>query len=203
MSGMLKKAYGHNQGEEAVNFYDEWADSYDDELAAGGYASPRRCAEALIDVGADPALPILDIGCGTGVSGQALRKAGFAVIDGIDPSSEMLERAKPKAIYRDLAQIDPMEPLSAEDGTYQNTLAAGVLSPGLAPPEAFDQIFAFLPTGGRLAFSLNDHAVADGAHLGRMTELIDSGLVVLEFKEYGDHIPGNHMKSFVYVLKKR
>ena len=84
-----------------------------------------------------------------------------------------------------------------------NAIAAGVLSPGLAPPEALDQIFEMLPRDGRLAFSLNDHAISDGAHLGRLNELIDGGWAALDFKEYGDHIPGNDMKSYVYVLRKQ
>lgn len=201
--GKLEKAYGHKPGAEAVDFYDDWADSYDEELGAKGYVTPQRCAEALIAMGADPAQPILDIGCGTGVSGAALAAAGFTAIDGVDPSPEMLARARDKSIYRAVREIDPLAPLVAPEGAYVNAMAAGVLSPGLAPPEALDQIFEFLPAGGRLAFSLNDHAISDGAHLGRMTEIIDGGWVVLEFKEYGDHIPGTDLKSYVYVLRKR
>ncbi len=202
MSGMVKNAYGHNPGAEAVKFYDQWADSYDEELGSLGYVTPKRCADALIGLGADCARPVLDIGCGTGVSGAALQSAGFLIVDGYDPSSEMLERAKSKEIYRSLIEIDPLSPLEAPEGAYANAVAAGVLSPGLAPPEALDQIIAFLPVGGRLAFSLNDHAISDGAHIGRLNEIVDCGLVALEFKEYGDHIPGNDMKSYVYVLIK-
>lgn len=200
--GKVKDAYGHKAGQEAVDFYDDWADSYDDELTSLGYVTPTRCAEALIDVGADPGQPILDIGCGTGVSGAALRAAGFSVIDGVDPSPEMLVRARMKNIYRSVAEIDPLAPLTAPTGAYANAMAAGVLSPGLAPPEALDQILELLPRDGRLAFSLNDHAIKDGAHIGRLNDLIDGGWGYLEFKEYGAHIPGNDMKSYVYVLRK-
>lgn len=200
--GKVKDAYGHKSGSEAVEFYDDWADSYDDELGALGYVTPKRCAEALIGVGADPAAPILDIGCGTGVSGAALAAAGFTVIDGVDPSAEMLARARRKGIYRSLEEIDPSASLTAPEGAYANAMAAGVLSPGLAPPEALDQILELLPRDGRLVFSLNDHAIRDGAHVGRLNDLIDGGWAYLEFKEYGDHIPGNDMKSFVYVLRK-
>ena len=201
--GKVKDAYGHKSGAEAVEFYDDWADSYDEELSSLGYVTPKRCAEALIKVGADPSQPILDIGCGTGVSGAALKAAGFAVIDGVDPSPEMLAKAGPKGVYRSLEEIDPEAPLTAPAGAYANAMAAGVLSPGLAPPEALDQILELLPRGGRLAFSLNDHAIADGAHVGRLNDLIDGGWAFLEFKEYGEHIPGNDMKSYVYVLQKQ
>jgi predicted TPR repeat methyltransferase len=203
MAGKLDHAYGGMAEGGAVEFYDDWAESYDDELGSQGYVTPKRCAEALIAMGADPAQPILDVGCGTGVSGAALAAAGFDVIDGVDPSAEMLARARGKDIYRAVREIDRAAPLVAPDSAYHNAVAAGVLSPDLAPPEALDQILEFLPVGGRLAFSLNDHAIADGAHLGRMSEIIDGGWADLEFKEYGDHIPGTGLKAYVYVLRKR
>ncbi len=203
MVGKLEHAYDGMGEAGAVGFYDDWAESYDEELGSNGYVTPKRCAQALIAMGADPAQPILDIGCGTGVSGAALAEAGFEVIDGVDPSPEMLTRARAKDIYRTVREIDPDAPLVAPDGAYNNAVAAGVLSPGLAPPEALDQILEFLPVGGRLAFSLNDHAIADGAHLGRMTEIIDGGWAELEFKKYGAHIPGTGLKAYVYVLRKR
>ena len=203
MSGFLDKAYGHKPGDEARELYDDWADTYDDEVRGKGYATPFRCAEALADLVDDYTAPVLDIGCGTGLSGLALRGAGFSVIDGVDPSREMLKHANTKSVYRDLSLIDAAAPLKMPPGAYVNAMAAGVLSPGLAPPEAFDQIFDFLPRDGRLSFSLNDHAIADGAHEGRLREIIDAGLVELEFKEYGDHLPGKDMRSYVYVLRKR
>ncbi|MEM7268387.1 MAG: methyltransferase domain-containing protein [Pseudomonadota bacterium] len=203
MAKMLHKAYAHKQGDEAVALYDKWADDYDAEVLGHGYASPLRCAEALAELADDLSAPLLDIGCGTGISGMALKGAGFSVIDGVDPSPEMLEQAKPKGVYRSLLTIDPLAPLEMPDGAYANAAAIGVLSPGLAPPESFDQIMAFLPKGGRLVFSLNDHAVEDGAHLGRLREITDAGLCAIDFKDYGDHMPGNEgMKSWVYVLRK-
>ena len=77
------------------------------------------------------------------------------------------------------------------------------MSPGLAPPEAMDQIMDMLPEGGLFCFSLNDHAMKDGAHYGRLNAHIDAGGAELVFKEYGDHIPGNDMKAWVFVVKKR
>ena len=39
MTGMMKNVYGHKPGDEAVQFYDEWADTYDDEVEGKGYGS--------------------------------------------------------------------------------------------------------------------------------------------------------------------
>lgn len=198
----LDKAYDHGAGEEAQRFYDAWAEGYDEEIAENGYATPRRCAEALAAAGAAADDAILDIGCGTGLAGLALREAGFAVVDGVDLSPEMLRRAEARGVYRALTPIAPEAPLEAPEDAYRAAVACGVLSPGLAPPEAFDQILAFLPAGGHLAFSLNDHAVDDGAHLRRLTEIVDAGAAILISKDHGDHLPKIGMKSWVYVLRK-
>lgn len=45
---------------------------------------------------------IIDIGCGTGLSGQETILKGFDNIDGSDFSKKMLEQAKLKKIYRSL-----------------------------------------------------------------------------------------------------
>ena len=198
----LNSAYGHASGEEARAFYDEWAASYDDELSEGGYITPARCAAALAGASRDADRPILDLGCGTGLSGVALQRAGFSVVDGWDPSPEMLRRAETRQVYRVLRQIDPLAQLTAPPSAYAAVNAAGVMSPGLAPPETFDAILGFLPKDGLIAFSLNDHAMEDGAHHARLMEIVDTGAGRLLFKEYGDHIPGTGLKAWVFVLQK-
>lgn len=202
MTKFLDRAYDDNAPNQQ-ELYADWAATYEDEMGDNGYATPPRCAAALAEFAADHNQPVIDIGCGTGLSGAALRAAGFPVVDGWDPSGEMLAGAKLKGIYRALIQTDPTAPFEAPDGTYANAMAAGVLSPGLAPPESFDQVLAFLPVGGCFAFSLNDHAIEDGAHVGRINELLEGCVCDLMFREYGEHMPGNDMKSWVYVLRKR
>lgn len=199
----LNYAYNHGRGEEAVAFYDSWATTYDDELTSGNYQTPARCAAALANAMDDITLPVLDFGCGTGLSGKALAAAGFTTIDGWDPSPKMLARAERRNEYRVLRQIDPDRPLFAPENTYAGVNAAGVLSPGLAPPETFDQLLDFLPIGGCIAFSLNDHAIENGEHEEHLDDLFKRGIVRLTFREYGEHIPGTGLKAWVFVITKR
>jgi len=42
----------------------------------------------------------MDLACGTGISGLALKAAGFTCIDGYDFVQAMLDRAAAKGIYR-------------------------------------------------------------------------------------------------------
>ena len=42
----------------------------------------------------------MDVGAGTGLSGEAMRKAGFSgTIDALEPSQKMFEKAREKNIY--------------------------------------------------------------------------------------------------------
>ncbi len=195
MIGFLGRAYDLSSTQETRALYDEWADGYDAEVAENGYATPARCAEALARH-APLIEPVLDIGCGTGLSGVALRARGFGAIDGVDPSPGMIARAEATGAYRTLRRIDPDEPF--EPGAYRAIAAVGVVGTGAAPPELFDRAWAALPDGGLLCLSLNDHALAIPDFTSRIEPRRDRVL----FEEYGPHLPGIGMMSRVYVLRK-
>lgn len=200
--GFLKDTYSLDTPEATQDHYDRWASTYEAEVAENGYATPGRVAAALFQQMPEPGTPILDFGCGTGLSGLALRKAGFQVIDGADPSPEMLDGAREKQVYRDLIGFDITDPAPVKAGKYRAIAAIGVIGAGAAPPETLDMLIGALPRGGLLAFSYNDHALADPAFTGRLNDWIDSGAARLLSREYGPHLPGLDMKSDVYVIEK-
>lgn len=202
MNGFLDKAYGARDAESTRQLYDDWAASYEAEVANNGYATPGRCAEALAANMSDLGAPILDFGCGTGLSGLALRLAGFSTIDGLDLSADMLTVARTKNLYRKLHQIDAGDPLSHTQGDYAAIAAIGVIGAGAAPISVFDTLMDGLATGGRLVFSFNDHALEDPANEGKLQDWLDSYRAALLFKGYGDHLPGINLKSNVYIIEK-
>jgi predicted TPR repeat methyltransferase len=200
----LSKAYGLEGAEATQGFYAGWAETYEEEVRCNGYATPARCAAALISAGADKTAPLLDLGCGTGLSGEAFREAGFSIIDGTDFSEPMLAFAGRKpGLYRKLTLGDLNNPIPAEPGEYANIAAVGVFSPGHAPAATIDKVLALLPKGGCFVFSLNDHAMQDRSYQGRVCELVDTGWAELLHKEYGPHLPGIGMKSTIYVIRRR
>ena len=199
----LNRAYTVKTPEESKELYQGWAEGYEAEVAENGYISPQRCAEALAKHAASPWAPIMDLGCGTGISGLALKAAGFECIDGYDFSQAMLDQAAPKKIYRSLNIADMSKPLEISEGIYENAAAIGCITPEYMPATVLDEILSKLPQGGCQVFSVNDRSAADGSILGRINTLIDCGVAELVFKEHGDHMPGIGLKSTVYVLKKR
>ncbi|MEX0348490.1 MAG: class I SAM-dependent methyltransferase [Paracoccaceae bacterium] len=198
----LDKTYGLGSAEETLDHYDRWAASYEAEVGENGYATPGRVADALWSKMPEPQTPILDFGCGTGLSGLALRRAGFDIIDGMDPSPEMLEGARAKSAYRALDVLDIDDPTPVAKGAYGAITAIGVLGTGAAPPATFDLLIGALDRGGMLAFSYNDHALADRGFTGKLNEWVDCGAARLLFREYGPHLPGLNMGADVYVLEK-
>ncbi|MEM9498015.1 MAG: class I SAM-dependent methyltransferase [Pseudomonadota bacterium] len=197
----LDRAYGTNAPDTVRDFYDDWAASYDAEVAENGYVTPRRVAAALASyVRADA--PLLDYGCGTGLSGLALRAAGFTVVDGLDPSGEMLTIARQKNIYRDLGRVDLDAPAPIPADTYDAIACIGVISTGAAPPDTLHMVMTALRKGGHLGLSFNDHALADPAYEAALCQWLDTGAACLLFKEYGDHLPGQDLKSNVYIVEK-
>ena len=200
MTEFLDKAYQARDAASTRALYDDWAASYEAEVAENGYATPARCAEALKAHVDDLTAPVLDFGCGTGLSGLALKLAGFAQIDGVDLSAEMLEGARAKDVYRTLTQIEAGAPLPQTG--YTAMAAIGVIGAGAAPIDVLHTLMRALPAGGKLVFSFNDHALEDPANEAGIAEWTDCGAARLVFKEYGDHLPGIGLKSNVYVLEK-
>ncbi|MDH3705212.1 MAG: methyltransferase domain-containing protein [Acidimicrobiia bacterium] len=202
--GFLQRTYGLDTPDQVEQHYREWATTYEQELLDNGYASPARCARALAATVADRSAPLLDAGCGTGLSGLALRDAGFTTIDGYDFSPEMLALAADKtSVYRSLGTVDLSRPLPVEAGSYANACAAGVVHPGHAPVEAIGFVIDVLPTGGCFALSLSDHALTVPEFPGAVDEVVASGRADLVSDGYGPHLPGIDLGSRIIVLRRR
>ncbi len=193
------KVYQLGDAEETRDFYDEWSGQYDADVTGAGYATPARAARALASQLADKSVPILDFGCGTGMSGAALRREGFTTIDGLDPSAEMLAGAREKAIYRRLGQIEPGSALPAG---YAAICAIGVIGCGAAPVEVFDDIMAALSPGALFTLSYNDHALEVPEYLAKLESYTAAGKARLLVEDYGPHLPKLGTNSKVYVLQK-
>lgn len=188
---------GHTQG-----LYKDWAQTYDDEITANGYASPRRTAQALVSSGAKLNAPLLDIGCGTGVSGLFLREAGFTELHGSDFSPDMLKIAEDKKIYKRMYNADLHQPFEFVSTTYSTKAAIGVLAPGHAEPEIIQTVVDLLPEQGLFGFSMNDHTLDNPGYEAEISRLVNSQTIRIRWRDYGDHLPKIDLQSMIVVLEK-
>lgn len=198
----LEKVYEARDADSTRELYDDWSGTYEAEVAENGYVTPGRCAKALASKMEDKSQPILDFGCGTGLSGLALSLEGFQTIDGVDLSSDMLALAQGKNVYRDLKQIDADAALPFAAGEYAAIAAIGVIGAGAAPISVLHALMSALDTGGKLVLSFNDHALTDPENEAGLSEWLDCGAATLLVKEYGPHLTKIDLKSCVYVIEK-
>ena len=197
----LDKIYKLNSTNSSKELYDKWAPFYDKELNKNQYVTPYRCAQALSNFAKDKEIKILDVGCGTGLSGFSLRKFGFNNIDGLDLSKEMLKVALNKKIYQMLFNLD-LNNLSKFKKKYDAIIAAGVISQAHANPDTISNSLSLLNNKGLMIFSINDHALNDTFFFSEIKNVIKCSKFILLDQIYGDHIKELSLKSSIFVLQK-
>ena len=186
--------------EETLAVYRDWAETYDAEVEARGYRTPARIAAALAKHVAPEAL-ILDFGCGTGLSGRALRGAGFTRLHGTDITAEMLEKAEASGLYEKTWVGTPGE-VGVTPGTYRAIVAAGVVSLGAAPPETLEPLVKGLAPGDILAFSYNEPTLGDRDYIDALDAVVRGELATILSQENGPHLEDVGMTSDVILLRR-
>ncbi|MEL6265215.1 MAG: methyltransferase [Pseudomonadota bacterium] len=149
-----------------ATLFDQHAESFEMTLVHSlGYAIPEAIAEALAVAGLGPFARGVDLGCGTGLVGEAL-EGRVAAMDGVDLAEEMLALADEKEVYDALYAGDAVAFLeNAVPGCYDLAVAADVL-PYLGALEPFLAAAAqALAPGGVLA--LSTETLGEAAFAGR------------------------------------
>jgi len=202
----IAKVWAPRSVGETRKLYADWADTYEDDITAMAYATPDRIAEALLSQVPDLNQPVLDFGCGTGLSGIALKKQGFTTIDGTDISPEMLAHAKEKngpdgPLYRKL-WLGTVGKIDVKPGDYGVIVATGVISLGAAPPELLGVLADALAPGGLLAFSYNDPTLLDESYMSALNDVLSNGTAAEVFRENGPHLNEKVTGADVIVLRR-
>jgi predicted TPR repeat methyltransferase len=107
------------------HLFDQFSADYDSRMLGQlGYAAPAILAQlADLVMPGRGGLAVLDLGCGTGLSGAAFR-ARAARLDGIDLSPAMIEKARTRGIYDSLEVADLETALQRAGRAYDLILAA-------------------------------------------------------------------------------
>lgn len=155
------------EGDPAVvaDIYNDWAADYDADLATEvqGYVGPQVAVAALLRAGVAPDAHLLDAGCGTGLVGVQLARAGYADVDGIDLSPAMLEQAAKTGSYKALETVDLTRPIPAADDGYDGITCVGTLTHGHVGPRVLGEFVRVVkPSGIIVATVLDDIWEDDG-----------------------------------------
>jgi predicted TPR repeat methyltransferase len=119
-----------------------------------GYEGPQRLGEALdatLEGRGD--LAILDLGCGTGLSGMMLRERARH-LTGVDLSPEMADKARARAIYDRLEVAEITQWLAQDKEVYDLVVACDTLIYFGDLEPVMKAVKARLKPGGFFAFSV-------------------------------------------------
>ncbi|MDP6689766.1 MAG: class I SAM-dependent methyltransferase, partial [Alphaproteobacteria bacterium] len=137
---------------------------------------------------------ILDAGCGTGLTGAALKAAGFSgPIDGIDISQTSLQQAEGHGVYRKLQQADMQQlPLDIPDDAYDGLFCIGVLT-YVPDTEAVLRDFArVVQKGGTVLISQRNDLFEERNYASVIEALAKAGIFSnVKVTEPQPYLPGN------------
>lgn len=171
----------------------------------------KEMAGGLMPAGG-PFARTLDLGCGTGLTGEAFRPL-CRELHGVDVSAGMLAKAKKKACYDRLVREDIVDFLAGCGERYDLFVAADVfvylgrLEPifaGLARVAAPDALLAFsierLRGDGEMALTLSGRYAHAPAYIERLAG--QHGLEILACREQGIRWEGgNWIEGDLFVLR--
>jgi predicted TPR repeat methyltransferase len=203
-SSLIERAYALSDPDEARALYDEWAQSYDDDLAEDtqGYVAPALAAAAVVEVSGTDG-EILDAGCGTGLVGVALAERGARDIDGVDLSPGMLAKAKETGVYRRLAPADLSRPLPVAADSYDVVVCVGTLTHGHVGPGAFGEFVRLARPGGSIVATVLDDIWDSGGYRAEVDRLAQMAMVEVVSTDVVDYRRAAGVSARMVVLRVR
>jgi len=142
-----------------LNLYETRSRFWDQE---SGYLGAGLVAQAYRRHAPSADGRILDIGCGTGLVGAAVRDLAGR-LEGADISPAMLEKARAKNLYDGLFETDLAAFMAGRDGTYDAVLGAATLIHFGDLGPLFQAASRCLRDAGLFIFTVFPHDDADGA----------------------------------------
>lgn len=189
------------------SFYDNWAGKYDDiltsnltminEYVAGRFAEYISDKENTI---------ILDVPCGTGITGDAIRKHGIKNIDGSDLSEGMLKAARSKNIYSKLFKscISETSNLDCSSDTYDGLICAlGITRGHLQLNHALREFIRVVKLNCVIAFTVN-LSIPLKEIMAELSDLVNKELIeilLFEKRDYYKKRGENHQCHFGVIRR--
>jgi predicted TPR repeat methyltransferase len=167
----LDAVYSAKTPEQLAKAYAAWAATYDSETASLGYLLPFLITAWVARYVPAGEGPLLDAGCGTGLSGLSLKALGYDRIAGLDLSNDMLKLAAGRQAYDDLRQAMLGDVLPWPDGHFRAFFSTGVFTIGHAPASGLRELVRITKSGGHAIFTVRDQVFDSGGFAAVIAEL--------------------------------
>lgn len=191
--------------EACMKMYDEWASSYNSDLAdaSQNYVAPILTAQTAIQFNTNPRATVLDAGCGTGLVGEALAKSHKMVIDGADLSPPMLKICKDTGVYRDTLLVDLTKAIDRPDESYDIITCCGTFTRGhVGPDPALREFIRLLKPNGIIVATVLHEIWLSGGYKVEVDKIESEGLAKVLSTDVKDYRAGAGDKATFLVLKK-
>ena len=164
-----------------MSVYDDWADRYETELLDDwGYTSPKMALTLLQRYSDINGSTVLDAGCGTGLVGELLARAGVGDLSGVDYSQGMLDKAKDKGVYHSLAKIDLNKEVPIASASYDAVTCIGTFTSTHVVPEALRELVRLTRSGGLVVFTVRDDYWEATQFVDLIVDMHSEGIVRIE-----------------------
>jgi predicted TPR repeat methyltransferase len=161
-----RRARAATDPSEVREVYDEWAASYDVDLAGphgDDYPLPGVVADIVARLD-EPETDVLDAACGTGLVGAALVRHGFSSVDGLDVSPRMIAHARHRRVYHDLGPADLTQRLPGAPDKFGVVTCVNALETGHLPPSALVEFARVVHRGGHIVLTVSTDGWDDVEH---------------------------------------
>ena len=175
MSDPLEAVYTATSDEELAEAYARWAADYDRHTLQMGYCLPWMITAWVTRHVPKGDGPLLDAGCGTGLSAPALNALGYDNIEGMDLSEEMLAIAGHRSAYRELKSAALGKALPWPDDHFAAFFSTGVFTEGHAPASALDELVRITRSGGHAILTVRETVLKAGGFRDKFAELEHAG----------------------------
>jgi predicted TPR repeat methyltransferase len=181
----LQDVYSYKTSEDLRNYYNDWANSYDNFVQQTGYILPDKLADFIAEnVNEEDKFTILDIGSGTGVLGESIKKVlPHLIIDGVDISSEMAQLADKKTAtdglkcYRYQYVSDITKEVFVSEEHYDVLVSTGTFTPGHLDCNDLLSMIKYLKKNGAVFISVNKQHYIDQRFAETLSEATRLGLI--------------------------
>ncbi len=154
--------------------YDTVGDTYDDTLRDWQYESPEIASE-LMERFVCMGSRILDAGCGTGLSGTALRQRGYGNIIGVDISVNSLQIARKTDAYIKLHKMNLQDSLPFGHNELDAVNCIGVLT-YIENTSLLHEFCRIVRPGGYVIFSQRADIYYQKDYETKLQEMEEAGL---------------------------
>ncbi|XP_040908325.1 methyltransferase-like protein 27 isoform X4 [Toxotes jaculatrix] len=215
VKAVILSAHKSTTVREKVNFYNSWAENYDQDVAVLDYRAPSLAANSISSNfrGDREAAVVLDVACGTGLVAKQLKRHGFTQFVGIDGSEAMLDLARESGLYQDVKQsMLGEEPLPVQWGSFDVAVIVGALSVGQVPVGVVRELCKSTKPGGYVCMttrSNRDNLEYKGTLEHELKQMEEEGLwscvEVTEVEEWEKAVSeqeDGYISGTVYLYKK-